>query len=382
LLTQHSILNRELILLKNQNEIYRNSSNYKNVRIDNLNELFKEDIATNKNSVKETLHSFDKKIINFSKQKRRNKNKLAEKVIDYLWKSNSLDDEFRNEMVNKVRSYYKKTIFHPSKLLEMLDMNGGLISYQALDIIRSLETNGDKYDHNTMLPSASTIKKYCRIVDDYAATVVPFESTNLDDGSECIEFQPENVLPLLYKGYDLDDVAKTRPINIDQSIDTTQLSTRQNLTIWGLKMIDHGARNPKTGERLYGSKCYKNVQSRNHCYPLKMAMRRETKALFKLFETSFANLMKYSNNKLGDYHPINCAMDCDMSAAWKLLHMGGPMRNSKYACHLCSESVNEVGTYEGQHCDHWCLKLHEGDVDFKCRHHMFHVSFTWKTDVV
>jgi hypothetical protein len=48
-------------------------------------------------------------------------------------------------------------------------------------------------------------------------------------------------------------------------------------------MVDPAAKDPESGVLLFGSTEETCVQSRNHCFPLKIALSRETKALFEQF---------------------------------------------------------------------------------------------------
>jgi hypothetical protein len=71
---------------------------------------------------------------------------------------------------------------------------------------------------------------------------------------------------------------------------------------------------------------------------------------------------------LGVFQPIESAMDCDLAATWRLLHMGGAYHNKLYGCHLCDERCDWVGGHHGERCEDWCLKVHPLDENFECHH--------------
>jgi hypothetical protein len=92
--------------------------------------------------------------------------------------------------------------------MELSDMCGGQLSYQGIDLLRDLE-KCDHYSSSTILPSSTMIRKVGNIVDKYVDLVVPFKLSYLDNGTECIKFNPEEVLVLIYEAYDLVEIANT-----------------------------------------------------------------------------------------------------------------------------------------------------------------------------
>lgn len=262
-------------------------------------------------------------ILKLAALKNRVKTNLADRLVEFLWSTNIIDGCIRLSMIESAKKYFRTEVYSAPRIMELLDMHGGQLSYEGIDLLRQLETNGEKYVRNTIIPHSSSIKRVCYNVDKFASLIVPFEMGKLENGKETAEFKAEHVLPLLYKGYRLEEIAKTRPISINQSIDATQITQRQNVTVWGLKMSDVAAIDPKTGNPIYGTDLSCGVQSRNNCFPLKMAMDRESNVMFNYFRPNMEALKYLTENKLGDFHPIKCAMDCDLSATWKLLLMGG-----------------------------------------------------------
>ena len=70
---------------------------------------------------------------------------MSDRLIEFLWNSKFLSGCVRSSINEFTKTYFRKTIFSPARILQLLDMNGGQLSYQGLDLLRDLETNGEKY---------------------------------------------------------------------------------------------------------------------------------------------------------------------------------------------------------------------------------------------
>jgi len=55
----------------------------------------------------------------------------------------------------------------------------------------------------------------------------------------------------------------------------------------GIKVVDQNARNPLTGELLFGESGYDQIQSRNHCFPLHIFIAKDNKELYQTHLSSF-----------------------------------------------------------------------------------------------
>jgi hypothetical protein len=137
-----------------------------------------------------------------SYQRNRNHLLTADRLIDYLWRSDLLGGHIKPAMIATTKKHLLKTVFSPERIMKLPDMNGGQLSFQGITLLRQLEkNNGEKNVKNTILPSSSTIKRVGYIVDELANKIVPFDVGVLADGSETITFNPEHVLSLMYKAY-------------------------------------------------------------------------------------------------------------------------------------------------------------------------------------
>ena len=83
-------------------------------------------------------------------------------------------------------------------MLRLMDLNGGKLNYETIELIRLLETGGKKYVQNTVMPSVGQLKKAAALVEQYGKFVVPYTcGVTLDTGAEKISFDPEQVIPLM-----------------------------------------------------------------------------------------------------------------------------------------------------------------------------------------
>ena len=255
----------------------------------------------------------------------RNTENTAEFIIKSLWDSDILDGEFKNKIIDITKTHLQNTIFHPYKFLEIMDLHGGQLSLYAIEVVRLLETNGDIGVTNTIIPHRGKIMRVSKVVEEYANDIVPYVMGKLEDGSKFAEFNPDQVVSLMIEAYGLTNEAKTSSIAIDIAIDSAQLSKRNHHTTLGAKMVDRRARHPKTGKIMCNvskSKSKIDYQSRNHCFPTKIALQRETTRVMEQFQDHMSLYKDIATNNFSYYKPINLATDCNLSAAWKIIVYG------------------------------------------------------------
>jgi len=54
-------------------------------------------------------------------------------------------------LIAHVKQYLRQTVFHPAKILMRMDLAGGTLSMEGLEVLRMCETDGDKYIRNTII---------------------------------------------------------------------------------------------------------------------------------------------------------------------------------------------------------------------------------------
>ncbi len=200
----------------------------------------------------------------------------------------------------------------------------------------------------------------------------PFKSIKTQFG-EGIEFNYAKTTRLVINAFCLEDIGKTRPINISASINAAKLSKTLTHTSSGLKMSDISGRNPMKNNQCFilDDSSLQDLQSRNTIFLMKIVLTKETKDSFKLFEDVFQffrlaglpkedrladekNLPKYEWQHLNDLRPLEVTSTTDMSADWKLRGVGGGVKKTKMFCTLCPCSSEGVHQPAETQCLRFC----------------------------
>eukprot|EP00978_Attheya_sp_CCMP212_P037724 scaffold180647_cov51-Attheya_sp.AAC.1 len=64
-----------------------------------------------------------------------------------------------------------------------MDLHGGVLNYEGIEILRLLEHLGQKYFRTSILPSTSRIQRFQRKMNKIGETIVPFDSIMTSDGN-------------------------------------------------------------------------------------------------------------------------------------------------------------------------------------------------------
>jgi len=170
-------------------------------------------------------------------------------VAKLIWENESTFYENLHPLIiDHVKKHLHETVFHPSKILMRMDMAGGTLSMEGLEVLRMCETDGQKYVRNTILCCSADLKRCCAKVDALAKSVVPYEHGCLDDengGSEYIEWESRHLLSGMIQAYQLTEVAKARPVEVHIAIDGAMLSKNWNHLTAGVKQGDTAAFCPR-----------------------------------------------------------------------------------------------------------------------------------------
>ena len=304
----------------------------------------------------------------------------AKKIGDTIWEAcvdpsnedGSLLMALRDSIVVHVSKWLRKTVFSPFNILKAMDMAGGQLSMEGLQVLSKMEANGRKWYRNGIIPSSAEIKRTGAIVEAYARQVVPYTHGHLEGGGEYVEWDVEKVLVAMLKGFGLYDIAKERPVDVHQSIDGAQISKHVTHVSYGLKMADKAAVCPFKKQPIFANPNETILQSRNLCFPVKIIMMPETKAIYSEFEHLFARFNGFTwSDEVPDLIPINAPMNCDMSAQWKALGIGGAAKRDKYPCHCCPIESDFLATPNAIPCDRWCKELHSDEPGWHCYHKDF-----------
>ena len=291
-------------------------------------------------------------------------------------------------LVKLARKYFRDTIFTPFNILKEMDLAGGTLSYEGIDILRRVETLGIKHFRGSMIPSKSEIKRLAGTIEWFGASKCPFVLKETSKG-EAVEFDYGKAMLCITQAFHLEEIGKMRSLSVASSIDGASLTKNLSMIAGGVKVTDRGARCPLTRQPLLDNPTTMKSQSRNLCIPFKLMMGRETKETFAEFATLFAffdNLgdVETMPAELIDFMPFRCMTNCDLSAQWKGLCKGGAAKVHTLPCTGCATESDGLATPNTRSCVRWCYEHSLVDPEWMCYHKEMatpeHVD-TMKTEV-
>jgi hypothetical protein len=115
-----------------------------------------------------------------------------------------------------------------------MDLEGGKLNYEAMGLLRQLETKGEKYQHNTLIPSVDELKKVANLVESLGKIIVSYTACIMDKRQEKIEFEPKDVVKILLEAADL--LGLDRWVILSQAMDGSHFSKQIGFILYGLKL--------------------------------------------------------------------------------------------------------------------------------------------------
>jgi hypothetical protein len=232
-----------------------------------------------------------------------------------------------NELTILYKEKIRKRYFNVFEILRAMDLAGGVCSYTAYDIIRSVvlavDKNNDASDDDEttdstkrtglcLMPSTSELKRAAKFVEKVGQTVVPLIHQPDAPFGKAIQFKYEETFKFLLQSFSLYGTDCT----IAHSLDGAQLSKRELHTCAGIKIIDQKAIDPRTGSLMFEDPKDAKFQGLNHLFPMKMVMARETNNLvyqeFGDFYSFCQSCEHDESNPYAPYHPkLVCTAECD-----------------------------------------------------------------------
>jgi hypothetical protein len=149
------------------------------------------------------------------------------------------------EMVKQVKYLIQSTVYAPWKIARLMDKHGAKLSMESIDLLRMLETDGKrKFLPNTILCSSGLIKRVRKIVEAHANTTIPYRLESLPavhGPGEVVSFDTPMVGKLVVGACGLRQAAKERRLCKPQSCDTTNITKKESICMYGFKVIDRAA---------------------------------------------------------------------------------------------------------------------------------------------
>jgi len=156
-----------------------------------------------------------------------------------------------------------------------MDLNGGILNLQGVEILRQIETGGKKWYRQSLLPCSADIKQVGLMIHRFANTEYPYKIGRMPGfKGEAIKFSVERTIELAIKACGLEAEAERSSITISHAVDASNLSKNITHFTAGCVLGHRGALDPITRRPMisYG------MQSRNNVFVYQSVLERETKA--------------------------------------------------------------------------------------------------------
>jgi len=305
----------------------------------------------------------------------RSREKVRKALAAALWNDKrEFFISLRNYTMLHARKWLRENVFTAFAILKAMDLSGGSLNLEGIEILRSVETCGERYFRNGLIPSSASIRRVATVMENYAKSVIPYQYGNLpNNGGEYIHFSPKELFAAVIKAFKLNVVARERGIIFHQSIDGALLTKFLSHLTYGIKVADRAATCPFTGKPIWGIED-SIMQSRNTCFPVFILMKRENKETVLRVKPIIQEVMAFADpgcKWFSDYQPLELPFNADLSAIWKLLGYGGAVKRDTVPCHCCAVLSDDLVLANNERCEKWC-RLGEGlEDDDKCYHQPF-----------
>jgi hypothetical protein len=204
--------------------------------------------------------------------------RIINSLIKAMHQPSFVDGAVAEAFLRKAKEVFRESIFCPFKILREMDARGGVLSYEGLEVLRVVETQGKKRFRQGLIPCSATMKRAASVVEFWAKDKLPYTVSSIDCG-EMVVFNADKVLELAVKALGLAEAAKTRSVRFSRCADGAALTKNMGHVIYGIKGNDKGARDPVSSICNIDSRDEQVLQSRNFVFPLVMVMGKETKKM-------------------------------------------------------------------------------------------------------
>ena len=278
----------------------------------------------------------------------------ASHVFNNLCTSTFLNGAFNTYCKKEYKEIIRKQCpYNKAHLVcKEMDESGGVLNQSCISHLRRIEQLG-KYGRGGYLCSTDKIKNIQKIVHGKMNEICPYEMID-EDGIDGVEFDGPMLLDCLLKMFKLNIIAREEGnVKIASTIDGADLSRNVQHVTCGVKIVDPRAINPMTGIPIG----LEGVQSRDFCFPVKILLTKDSKALYKSHFSDFFSWTKKLNVEgEGPYKPFCVASPQDVSSFWKCIGRGGACKRDQDFCHCCDIKSDDIITPNLTHCNH-CVRF-------------------------
>jgi hypothetical protein len=82
--------------------------------------------------------------------------RIAQLLALVLW--NYADGVCQQFVITMAKAWLRQNVFTPWAILREMDIAGGTLSYEGIEVLRRVETKGGKHIHGSVIPSSGEIK--------------------------------------------------------------------------------------------------------------------------------------------------------------------------------------------------------------------------------
>ncbi len=189
-------------------------------------------------------------------------------------------------IIARAKLWLQKNVFTAQAVLKEMDLTGGTLNYEGINVLRNVEAKGKRYYRGSVLPSPTCLKRAAKIVERKADDICPIEEIQTQWGKG-LKFCEARTVKLVSDSFDLTEKAKKERVSISESIDASRISSNLSCITAGFKVNDIAAVDPITKSPLCTDGLFSNVQSRNNVFPLKLLLAKETKESYDAFKSFF-----------------------------------------------------------------------------------------------
>jgi hypothetical protein len=192
-----------------------------------------------------------------------------------------------------------------------------------------------------VLPEIKSIQKAQYALDYHMEESVPL---CLEVGRETGYFDYRSYTDYILGKFGLlhiiDNPDTTEPVRVAVTFDGGSISRFLGHVTGGYKLVDSRCKNPKTQEPLFGDSGHDNVQSHIYCFPIKMALAKDTKQLYRVEFSDFFQFLKDYEREKG--FRIKFLFLQDMSSIWKTTGRGGTAKVKTFPCYCCAVTTRTL----------------------------------------
>jgi len=142
----------------------------------------------------EIVHAEDI-FISLNRKRFTSRNKFRRHLADSMWyDKRELFVSLREFFLEHAITFIRKEVYSPSNVLRAMDMAGGQLSIEGIEVLRTCETNSAKYYRHSILPCLADIRHVGAEVEAFADKIIPYHHGTLDTGGEFVEWVPQEMI--------------------------------------------------------------------------------------------------------------------------------------------------------------------------------------------